>query len=61
MDATTILADARAALDEQGRRFAALIGSLPTSATPIVGSEWTIREAAVHSALAGPLRDADQQ
>jgi SCP-2 sterol transfer family len=48
MDATVILADARAALDEQGRRFAALVGSLPTTATPIVGSEWTIRQAAVH-------------
>jgi len=48
MDATTVLAEVRAALDEQGRRFAALVGSLPTSATPIAESEWTIRQAAIH-------------
>ena len=51
MDATTILADARVALHEQGRRYAALVGSTPTSAAPIVGSTWTIREAAIHLAM----------
>jgi uncharacterized protein (TIGR03083 family) len=51
VDPTTILTAARAALDEQAQRTTDLIRSLPGSAIPVPGSDWTIRELAVHLVL----------
>lgn len=51
MDAATILTAARAGLDEQAQRTTDLIRSLPGSAIPIPGSEWTVRELAIHLVL----------
>lgn len=48
MDPTTILAQAQAALEAAARRNADLIRSLSDLSVPIPGSEWTVRESAVH-------------
>ena len=44
----TLLAEARSALDLVAGRTATLLGSLPDLDVPMPGSEWTIRQAAVH-------------
>ena len=48
MSAATVLAQARSALEGTARRTTDLIRSLPDLEAPIPGSEWTVREAAVH-------------
>jgi Mycothiol maleylpyruvate isomerase N-terminal domain/SCP-2 sterol transfer family len=48
MDPTTVLSQARSALEVTARRTAQLIRSLPDLDRRIPGSEWTVREAAVH-------------
>ena len=48
MDPTTVLAQARLALEEATRRTANLVRSLPALTVPIPGSEWAVREAAAH-------------
>lgn len=53
MDATIILAAARTALAEQAHRIADLVRSCPDSAIAIPGSDWTIRDAAVHLVVMG--------
>ncbi|MGH8991856.1 MAG: maleylpyruvate isomerase N-terminal domain-containing protein [Acidimicrobiia bacterium] len=58
MSSTTVLAQARSALEATARRAADLIRSLPDLSPPIPGSEWTVREAAVHLVnLAGIYTD----
>lgn len=55
---TTVVAQARSALEATARRTADLIRSLPDLSPPIPGSEWTVREAAVHLVnLAGIYTD----
>lgn len=51
MDADTILTAARTGLHEQAQRTTDLIRSRPGSAIPVPGSEWTIRELALHLVL----------
>jgi hypothetical protein len=54
----TVLTQARSALEATARRTADLIRSLPELQAPIPGSEWTVREAAVHLVnLAGIYTD----
>lgn len=48
MSEATVLAQARSALEVTARRTADLLRSLPDLHAPIPGSEWTMREAAVH-------------
>jgi hypothetical protein len=48
MSPATVLAQARSALEETARQTADLLRSLPDLHAPIPGSEWTVREAAVH-------------
>jgi uncharacterized protein (TIGR03083 family) len=48
MDPTTVLPQARSALEATARRTAGLIRSLPDLDGRIPASEWTVREAAVH-------------
>jgi hypothetical protein len=48
MDPTTVLSQARPALEATTRRTTGLIRSLPDLDGRIPGSEWTVREAAVH-------------
>lgn len=48
MDPTMILAQAQAALEAAARRNADLIRSLSDLNVPIPGSDWTVRESAVH-------------
>lgn len=48
MDPTTVLPQARAAIEATARGTAELIRSLPDLNVPIPGSEWTVREAAAH-------------
>jgi uncharacterized protein (TIGR03083 family) len=48
MDPTTVLSQARSALEATARRTAGLIRSLPDLDGRIPASEWTVREAAVH-------------
>jgi hypothetical protein len=48
MDPTTVLSQARSALEVTARRTAGLIRSLPDLDRRIPASEWTVREAAVH-------------
>jgi uncharacterized protein (TIGR03083 family) len=48
MDPTTVLSQARSALEVTARRTAGLIRSLPDLDGRIPASEWTVREAAVH-------------
>lgn len=48
MEPTEILAAAREGLTDMGERFASLVEDLEDTSIPIPGSEWTIREAAVH-------------
>ena len=48
MDSTTVLSQARSALEATARRTAGLIRSLPDLDGRIPGSAWTVREAAVH-------------
>jgi mycothiol maleylpyruvate isomerase-like protein/SCP-2 sterol transfer family protein len=48
MSSATVLAQARAALEATARQTADLLRSLPNLHAPIPGSEWTVREAAVH-------------
>jgi hypothetical protein len=58
MSPTTVLAQARSALEATARQTADLIRSLPDLHAPIPGSEWTVREAAVHLVnLAGIYTD----
>ena len=58
MSPATVLAQARSALEATARRTADLIRSLPDLHAPIPGSEWTVREAAVHLVnLAGIYTD----
>lgn len=45
---TTIVDQARAALEALSERTSDLLRSLTTTGVPIPGSEWTVREAAVH-------------
>jgi uncharacterized protein (TIGR03083 family) len=47
---TTVLGEARAAIKSVACRTADLLGSLPSAIVPIPGSEWTVRDAAVHLA-----------
>ncbi len=54
----TVLAQARSALEAIARRTTDLIRSLPHLDAPVPGSEWTVREAAVHLVnLAGMYTD----
>lgn len=48
MSEATALAQARSALEATARRTADLIRTLPNLDAPVPGSEWTVREAAVH-------------
>jgi hypothetical protein len=48
MDPTTVLPQARSALEATARRTAELISSLSDLNVPIPGSAWTVREAAAH-------------
>jgi uncharacterized protein (TIGR03083 family) len=48
MDPTTVLPEARSALETAARRTAELIRSLSDLNVPIPGSAWTVREAAAH-------------
>jgi hypothetical protein len=48
MDPTTVLPQARSALEVTARRTAELIRSLSDLNVPIPGSAWTVREAAAH-------------
>ena len=57
MEPTEILAAAREGLADMGERYARLVEGLPDTSIPIPGSEWTVREAAVHLAW-GPTRIA---
>jgi hypothetical protein len=58
MSPATVLAQARSALESTARKTADLIRSLPDLNAPIPGSEWTVREAAVHLVnLAGIYMD----
>jgi hypothetical protein len=55
---TTVLAQARSALETTARKTADLVRSLPDLNPPIPGSEWTVRDAAVHLvSLAGIYTD----
>ena len=53
MAGTTILNEARSALIEVSARTEGLVESLPDTAVPIPGSNWTVREAAVHLVTCG--------
>lgn len=53
MDPATALGAARAALEVAAARVGALIAAAPDSSTPIPGSTWTVRDAAVHLAGGG--------
>ncbi|MGH9009163.1 MAG: maleylpyruvate isomerase N-terminal domain-containing protein, partial [Acidimicrobiia bacterium] len=53
MEPTEILAAAREGLTDMGERCARLVEDLEDTSIPIPGSEWTVREAAVHLAV-GP-------
>ena len=54
----TVLTQARSALEVTATRTADLIRSLPDLHAPVPGSEWTVREAAVHLvSLAGIYAD----
>lgn len=57
MEPTEILAAAREGLTDMGERCARLVEDLEDTSIPIPGSEWTVREAAVHVA-GGPRRIA---
>src|SRR5437867_13406368 len=58
MDPTTVLSEARAALEAAARRTAALLRCLADLNVPVPGSEWTVRETAVHLVnTAGVHRD----
>lgn len=58
MSPATVLAQARSALEATARQTADLLRSLPDLHAPIPGSEWTVREAAVHLVnLAGIYMD----
>jgi hypothetical protein len=58
MVVTTVLAQARSALEVTARQTADLLRSLPDLHAPIPGSEWTVRKAAVHLvSLAGIYMD----
>lgn len=58
MNPTTVLPQARSALEATARRTAELIRSLPDLDVPIPGSEWTVREAGAHLVnTAGVHRD----
>ncbi len=50
MEPTEILAAAREGLTDMGERCARLVEDLEDTSIPIPGSEWTVREAAVHVA-----------
>ena len=50
METMTIVGEARAALETTAFRTADLLSSLPSAIVPIPGSEWTVRDAAVHLA-----------
>ena len=54
MEPTEILAAAREGLADMGERCARLVEDLADTSIPIPGSEWTVREAAVHLAWAPP-------
>jgi len=55
MDSTAIRDTARAGLSDVAERLTALVGSLPNTTTPILPGTWTVREAAVHLAVASDL------
>ncbi|MGH8992997.1 MAG: maleylpyruvate isomerase N-terminal domain-containing protein [Acidimicrobiia bacterium] len=55
MDSTAIRDAARAGLAEVADRLTALVGSLPEATTPILPGTWTVRDAAVHLAVASDL------
>jgi uncharacterized protein (TIGR03083 family) len=57
MEPTEILAAARDGLTDMGERCARLVEDRADTSIPIPGSEWTVREAAVHLAW-GPPRIA---
>ena len=57
MEPTEILAAAREGLTDMSERCARLVEDLADTSIPIPGSEWTVREAAVHLAW-GPPRIA---
>jgi hypothetical protein len=58
MSPATVLAQARSALEATARQTADLVRSLPDLQAPILGSAWTVREAAVHLVnLAGIYTD----
>ncbi len=58
MRRTTVLAQARSALEATARQTADLVRSLPDLHKPIPGSAWTVREAAIHLVnLAGIYAD----
>jgi uncharacterized protein (TIGR03083 family) len=48
VDDTLLLEAARIALVDAGERLAGILRELPTTDTPIPGSEWTVRDAAAH-------------
>lgn len=58
MEPTIVLAEARSALETVAGQTASLIRSIPDLARSIPGSEWTVREAAVHL-LTGTALSAD--
>jgi uncharacterized protein (TIGR03083 family) len=53
METAEILTTARAGLTDMAERCAGLVEHLADTSTPIPGSEWTVREGAVHLAV-GP-------
>ena len=55
MEATEILAGARDGLTDMTERCARLIEEIADTSIPIPGSEWTVREAAVHLASASRI------
>lgn len=55
MDPTTILTDARSALEVMAKQTADLLRSLPDANVSIPDSSWTVRQAAVHLANYGPV------
>ena len=54
MEPTEILAAAREGLTDMSERCARLVEDLADTSIPIPGSEWTVREAAVHLAWGPP-------
>jgi uncharacterized protein (TIGR03083 family) len=55
MQTTTVLGEARAALETVAGRIAVLLRSVPTATVSIPGSVWTVRDAAVHLADAAAV------